>query len=483
MLKKHPFINELPIPKDVQYKIADLCVPKFAHKAQLKYDFDYCKKKDTIEEMFKLILAKCYTTDCTASKLKPEQLVSNAIEAILDLQFSLTFEGQMFITCYLYQLFDIMKSTNTCFRFKEGCSVQCTRNIQKYFDNLQELALPKSKPFYSGVFSLTLKSEPKDPMLPDFQLPNFLVVKYAKNDPMITYVEYMIGLYVNKLRKFIPNFVFTYCLLHCYPPYDMATWKFDQQYLCRKNTNKDWNTSTQIEPMIMMENTMNWDPLRTYLEKNNFSKQQYNELLLCLLLQVYCADNMAVHMLQVTHNDLHGQNILIQGTDIQTTIVYNLKLPSQTNQKKFQYLSLSLTSQIIVRIIDLGMASMYHNGITFGVGASQHSIKNYAPAHESLWDPKKGLLASPTIVSLFNTLEEIPSGLSDDLKMAHGLKTLTLNYEKASSSLFLDKLLRLVAWAKSNNLIREDTTWFKLEEKNITEADYNKLVQQLNPSK
>jgi hypothetical protein len=167
---------------------------------------------------------------------------------------------------------------------------------------------------------------------------NGVVIKYANTGYEDTvYREYMVGLELNKLREFIPNFMYTFGMYHC----NKITEDMDvNESMC------DSESKEEIVPYIILQ-MVKGETLSTLIKKEELS---HGEIMI-VLLQTFLALDFASKKCQFEHHDLHTSNVMILKTEKPMTIKYPWKNSYIT-----------ITTNRIPIIIDFGLSSIKING-------------------------------------------------------------------------------------------------------------------------
>nr|QBK90684.1 MAG: protein kinase [Pithovirus LCPAC104] len=171
------------------------------------------------------------------------------------------------------------------------------------------------------------------------EIKNVFVIKTPKEDKQDLTHELFIGLNINKLRKNIPNFVYTFGGFFC-----SKLFSEDSNVLGWCNTEKN-STDFIITEFIYPNVT-----LRNFLKTCSFDD------FLAIYLQILYALDFANKKLDFTHYDLHDQNVLIKTLDEYVYIPY-------TTERGLEYIN---TNKIAV-IIDFGFSHIKYNDKSFGV--------------------------------------------------------------------------------------------------------------------
>jgi len=172
----------------------------------------------------------------------------------------------------------------------------------------------------------------------NIQEENGLIIKYANTGYEDTiYREYMVGLELNKLREFIPNFMYTFGMYHC----NKITEDMDvNESMCLRSVGVD--SKEETVPYLILQ-MVNGETISTLLDKEELSQRQ----IMIILLQTFLALDFASKKCQFEHHDLHTSNIMILRTQKPTTIKYPWK---------GSYIT--ITTDCIPIIIDYGLSSI-----------------------------------------------------------------------------------------------------------------------------
>lgn len=110
---------------------------------------------------------------------------------------------------------------------------------------------------------------------------------------------------LNEVRKYVPNFAYTYS-------YGMATLPLDDKIMIDKDKNVlSWNINDKNSCMrsyIVMENVVNSIELYEFINNDNIN---YKDIVICYL-QLFNALRVAYDMFNYIHCDLHPDNILVR---------------------------------------------------------------------------------------------------------------------------------------------------------------------------
>jgi hypothetical protein len=150
-------------------------------------------------------------------------------------------------------------------------------------------------------------------------------------------LEYFIGRYgINKLRKFIPNFMYTFSIFKCS--------RFKNQ-MCKTPPNfNNWSYFIALEKI-------NGSSLWNYIS----SKKRSDTIVLQFVMQIILSLFIAQREIKFIHYDLHLNNILIRTTKTPQNISF------QINEQTF-----SISTSQIPTIIDFGSSFMVRDNIPFG---------------------------------------------------------------------------------------------------------------------
>ena len=220
--------------------------------------------------------------------------------------------------------------------------------IRKYITNSKILA--------SGNFGLALTSSFKEAA-------NSLVIKVSL-DPKNLDVEHelFIGLALNNLREWIPNFTYVYGGFRCGQPIRAPNVR-----LCN---------AIDKQTYAIYENISNSVTLSDFLAKGNYTFQD----VFSIYLQILYALDLAHKMYDFTHFDLHSNNILIRDWDNKDKYI-----PYPNDDGSFDYIK----TRGVATIIDFGQSHIKIDGINYGntfldVGTLENSSFPMNDAHKSL---------------------------------------------------------------------------------------------------
>jgi len=139
------------------------------------------------------------------------------------------------------------------------------------------------------------------------------ILKIARHRDAVymLYQECYVGLYLNKLRRYTPNFMYVYGFVTCELPIELPSGKI---VYCLNNENK-----SEFKQYIINENVIDGVTLQRFISRC----QTYGDyaFLLEVLLQIYISLDIAWKKYRYSHNDLHAANVLIQTGPLQN-IVY-----------------------------------------------------------------------------------------------------------------------------------------------------------------
>lgn len=190
---------------------------------------------------------------------------------------------------------------------------------------------------------------------------NLCIMKSAVSKTMLKSLvsEAFVGVrYLNQLRGYIPNFMYTYGMHSCSTPLKDGTGRYS---FCGDDGRTE-NTMVMYAEFIT-----NGYPLREY--------DGDEESLILILIQIFGALQAAWDLCKFTHNDLHDENILI--------IKYDKPVVVNNHLHKYGYLGPVIYTQYIPVIIDYGFATYEHNGQLTGATHSQLGIGyNYGPIRD-----------------------------------------------------------------------------------------------------
>lgn len=210
-----------------------------------------------------------------------------------------------------------------------------TMNKNNQFDLNQKNAKYEAIDCSASKFSEVFKLFIGDKCLMVYKYPNHRAkYEFEFKDEFLH--EIFVGVILNKLRPYVPNFVYTYGY---------------------EETNED-----HCNPyIIFLENIPNSDLLENYIPK--LSKIEF----FVIFLQILNALNLAYEEYSFCHYDLHDGNILIQ--KIEFPFSYKLYIDGKVKKIKTNYLA---------KIIDFGQSYVKFNNKSFGVyNRDELKVYNY----------------------------------------------------------------------------------------------------------
>ena len=226
---------------------------------------------------------------------------------------------------------------------------------EAYKDRIRKY-ITDSKILASGTFGLALTSSFKDAA-------NSLVIKVAL-DPKNLDVEHeiFVGLALNNLREWIPNFAYVYGGFRCGQPIQAPNVR-----LCN---------AIDKQTYAIYENITNSATLDDFLAKGNYTFED----VFSIYLQILYALDLAHKMYDFTHFDLHSKNILIRDWDNQDKYI-----PYPNDDGSFDY----IRTKGVATIIDYGQSHVKINDINYGntfldVGTLENSSFPMNDAHKCL---------------------------------------------------------------------------------------------------
>jgi hypothetical protein len=205
---------------------------------------------------------------------------------------------------------------------------------------------------------------------------SFFVVKAPRNPEEEDLIhELFIGLQLNKLRRFIPNFAYVYGGFNCSPPFifkdkQMAAW-------C--------NNDRESIKYVLYENIEGSESVGTLIQRGCDFTQWLN-----WYLQALYAINLAHRKMDFTHYDLHTDNILVRKTG-NVSIGY-------TTENGTEYIN----TTSIATLIDYGRAHVKYGNRHYGYwGDLRTSI--YPERSFPMHDAYKLLMWSVYLMQYYNS--------------------------------------------------------------------------------
>lgn len=212
-------------------------------------------------------------------------------------------------------------------------------------------------------------------------LSDFLILKVFKKEGNPIH-EFLVGLLgLNQLRKEIPNFVFTYGMISCSPPYLEESTRPSYPYPL------SWcHPSSLNKKYILYEYIPSIGTFNDYLMKCTL------EGFLNKYLQILLSLRLAGDICKFTHYDLHGENVLLR------------KPPSSLTDKLF-YIPYSykdttcyVLTDYIATIIDFGFARIEYEGEIY----NRNNLMTYDEKFFPLQDAYSLLLRSLQVTRNYN---------------------------------------------------------------------------------
>lgn len=175
---------------------------------------------------------------------------------------------------------------------------------------------------------------------------NLFVIKTPKtsNDNLIH--EAVIGLYaMNKLRRYLPNFMYVYGFAKCSPP-------------AVSNSVLTWcASSTPASSYLILENIHNAVRWVDFIQRPDITQEDF----MAIFYQLINALNVAYKLYGYTHYDLHYENILVREFDTPVVIPYYGHKPLN-----FKNPVGYITTAYVPVIIDYGYSRIAIGGKGFG---------------------------------------------------------------------------------------------------------------------
>lgn len=206
----------------------------------------------------------------------------------------------------------------------------------KNFDYSEKILTPIGSPSLNGIVH-EIKFKHRNYI-------SYAILKTSKTPRADNLIyEYLMGLFVNQINKYLPTFLETYSIFKCTPEFhkklgQTQTVTIDSEIVPLNIRNKELLKLGCLHPQynqIMIQHVKNAESLITKIEDKDFLKHD----LMNVLFQVYAA----LYYLRgkFTHFDLHANNILLQK-------------PFPDGVMEFHYGETIFHSPYIVKIIDYG---------------------------------------------------------------------------------------------------------------------------------
>lgn len=170
--------------------------------------------------------------------------------------------------------------------------------------------------------------------------------------------EYIIGYYgINRVRRLIPNFIFTYGYFKCGVP-EVSDGRYES--IC--------STEKQKGGYIVIEKVRNGKNMDDFLNSSTV------EDIRILLLQIALSLAMAEEMIGFTHGDLHLGNVMIKMLEQPMSITYTVR------GKKYV-----IVSSFVAVIIDYGL-SRFESSVGRISGEAVNNSESYYPLPSAVND-------------------------------------------------------------------------------------------------
>lgn len=167
--------------------------------------------------------------------------------------------------------------------------------------------------------------------------------------------ELAVGLALNTLKEFVPNFMYTWGGFVCSPPQRGPQLAVPTGSVKYSYTFNKICSNSQNEPQVMIMNEfVSGRSLDAMLGEISYSE------LRVILFQLACALDYAQKQLSFIHNDLHPGNVLVKVLEYPFTFTYN---------------GMEIETNLLPVIIDYGYATIKHGGMFLPLVA-QASIVN-----------------------------------------------------------------------------------------------------------
>lgn len=233
----------------------------------------------------------------------------------------------------------------------DKCSSQKERNILL---SLLIIKISEDVPKFHKVFKNVrmMEEQPAYSNILEAEIPNFedVIIKYRKElgkyeYDTVFFHEVFVGLILNKMKKYVPNFVTTYGNFQ-------AVISIEEDITFRQSLEMN------DDCFLVIEKINNAVELSKFVENATIS--QY----LQVLLQILNALNYANREFEFSHNDLHDDNILIETLKDPVYIPYYIG-----GKVKYIY------TRFFARIIDFGLSFVKLKGEPYGFyGREPHRI-------------------------------------------------------------------------------------------------------------
>ena len=285
----------------------------------------------------------------------------------------------------------------------------------------------------ASVFGNVIKFDYHNPNGTNISLP--LLVKTSKEINDITLKnEALIGYYLNFLRLYVPNFVYTLGVTQCAPAI------VDDQ-----GQVKSFCDATGDQPYIIIEKVEQPITVKDYLSDVNTTFEDWFNVFNQVLIALYHSQ-----ALDFTHYDLHYENVLLSKNDPVNTTSFNNNFNSSNNNVKQYLVNTPFGPRYVqythlAKIIDFGYG---HATIPFNNGNIFYG--QYNPKYNVFAD-KSFLLYDVYKLLMFSLHEVTASSRTDQQKITFLTKVWPLyKYFNYSANNF-DDLLNDIDYGSSNS--------------------------------
>ena len=299
-------------------------------------------------------------------------------------------------------------------------SFETNDRIREWIQNLKQIGEPSIEGYAMNA-SLVNNNEAA----------NDIFVLKAPQDPLTDNLihELFIGLHLDDLRQYVPNFAMVNGGFKCTSPVIDTNKKVVSWCL---NTNSSVN-------YVMYENIQPSVPLGKYVANVSFIQA------LDKYMQVLYALKTALKKYDYTHYDLHAENVLVWDVDPSN----NISIPYYTEKNKIEY----LTTDKIAMIIDYGFNHINVNGkhygiydrVAYGVNPDR-SFPAYDAYKLLMWIVYRMATAGnmeykkfEPIFRYFNRTDSFEQALSDQAQISFSLP-----YNRETAAISLDDYLRYI---------------------------------------
>lgn len=291
-----------------------------------------------------------------------------------------------------------------------------------------------------------------------YYMDNNLVLKTVqqKRSNSILVHEYYIGLYMNEMRKYIPNFMYTYGLFKC-----GTLIPEDPKSLCETTGDTNFLLLEYIKGESLLE----------YV-KNKSLKEIYT-----VLFQIVASLHMANEKFGFIHKDLHAGNIIIRPLKHKTYIKYDMFGSS-----------LYLLCDNIATFIDYGYSEIVNPDKNIKMNYNYYPndcINNIGYDIYHIFDHVNSLIDVDTRNNDYNNFRSIFTNTYTSLGIPSYLVRCNLKLLKLKPGIFLKSLIDILSNTQSYSVYKPDffidniPRYDIVINENPLEPSYNKVIENI----